>query len=95
MTDIGASAYAAQLESAEPGRPLTRRSRAKSGLTRAEAAVVELVMAGLSNAEVAERLVITRKAVEYHLTNVYTKLGISSRTQLIVRLGPSTSFSTS
>jgi DNA-binding CsgD family transcriptional regulator/tetratricopeptide (TPR) repeat protein len=87
MTEMGASAYAARLESVEADRTPARGGRAADGLTRAEAAVVELVMSGLSNAEVAGRLVVTRKAVEYHLTNVYAKLGISSRTQLILRLG--------
>ena len=49
--------------------------------------MVELVVSGLPNAEVAERLVVSRKAVEYHLSNVYAKLGISSRTQLLVHVG--------
>ena len=41
-----------------------------------------LVAQGLSNPEVAEQLYISRKAVEYHLRNIYGKLAITSRREL-------------
>jgi DNA-binding CsgD family transcriptional regulator len=86
LTSMGAHAFAALVRSPE-SPPATARGRDVRGtLTRGETTVVGLVMSGLSNAEVAARLVISRKAVEYHLTNVYAKLGISSRTQLVLRL---------
>jgi DNA-binding NarL/FixJ family response regulator len=37
---------------------------------------------GVSNAEIGERLFISRRTVEYHLSKVFTKLGISSRHEL-------------
>jgi len=37
---------------------------------------------GLGNVEIAQSLFVTRKTVEKHLGNVYTKLGVSSRTDL-------------
>ncbi len=56
-------------------------------LSPAERRVAEAVAAGMSNREVAAMLYISAKTVEFHLHNVYTKLAIHSRTQL-VRLFP-------
>ena len=42
---------------------------------------------GLSNREIAQALFVTRKAVEFHLSNAYTKLGIASRGELATALG--------
>ena len=51
-------------------------------LTEAETAVAELVAAGLSNREVASRLLISPHTVDAHLRHIYNKLEISSRVQL-------------
>jgi ATP/maltotriose-dependent transcriptional regulator MalT len=51
-------------------------------LTPQELAVAALVARGLRNDDVAASLYVTRRAVEYHLTNIYRKLEIDSRTQL-------------
>jgi DNA-binding CsgD family transcriptional regulator len=51
-------------------------------LTERERDVALLVSRGLSNPEVAARLYVSRKAVEYHLSNIYAKVGISSRREL-------------
>jgi DNA-binding CsgD family transcriptional regulator len=53
------------------------------GLTAAEITVASLVAQGLSNRDVAARLYVTPKAVEYHLSHIYAKLGIRSRRQLV------------
>lgn len=51
-------------------------------LTDRERDVVALVVRGMSNKEVAAELYVSAKAVEYHLGNVYAKLGIRSRREL-------------
>jgi DNA-binding NarL/FixJ family response regulator len=47
---------------------------------------VRLVTEGLTNQVIAERLVVSLNTVEYHLKNIYRKLGVSSRTQLLAHL---------
>jgi DNA-binding CsgD family transcriptional regulator/tetratricopeptide (TPR) repeat protein len=51
-------------------------------LTAGERRVVELAARGESNRQIAQRLFVTVKAVEWHLSNAYRKLGISSRAEL-------------
>jgi DNA-binding NarL/FixJ family response regulator len=51
-------------------------------LTNRETEVAHLVGKGLSNPEVAAELFISRKAVEYHLGNIYAKCGLHGRQQL-------------
>jgi DNA-binding NarL/FixJ family response regulator len=67
------------------GQRAPRRSR-KAEMTATEVVVARLVASGLSNKQVAERLVMSRKGVEYHLANVYNKLGVRSRAQLAAML---------
>jgi len=43
-----------------------------------------LVSKGLSNKEVANQLFVTEKTVKFHLTNIYKKMNVKSRAQLIV-----------
>ena len=50
------------------------------GLTEREAEVLACLAAGRTNAEIAEALVISRKTVARHLSNIFTKLGVSTRT---------------
>jgi DNA-binding CsgD family transcriptional regulator len=51
-------------------------------LTSRETQVAHLVGKGLSNPEIAAELFISRKAVEYHLGNIYAKVGVHGRQQL-------------
>jgi DNA-binding NarL/FixJ family response regulator len=55
-------------------------------LTRQELRVALAVQRGLSNADAATALFLSIKTIEYHLSNAYHKLGVSSRTQLIRKL---------
>ena len=55
-------------------------------LTAKEEAVVRLAISGSSNAEIAARLVVNVKTVEYHLTHIYAKLRVSSRRELATRV---------
>jgi DNA-binding CsgD family transcriptional regulator len=57
-------------------------------LSPAERRVVELVVRGRTNAEVADRLRVAPKTVEWTLTRVYRKLGVRSRTELAATLAP-------
>jgi DNA-binding NarL/FixJ family response regulator len=54
---------------------------AASGLTRKELEILQLVADGLSNPEIAKQLWLSRETVKTHLSSVYRKLGVSSRTQ--------------
>ena len=54
-----------------------------ASLTPTERDVVRLVSEGLGNNDIATRLFVSPRTVQSHLTHVYTKLGISSRVQLV------------
>jgi predicted ATPase/class 3 adenylate cyclase/DNA-binding CsgD family transcriptional regulator len=53
-----------------------------ASLTPAELNVVELVSEGLPNKDIAQRLFVSPRTVQAHLSNVYSKLGLTSRVQL-------------
>jgi DNA-binding NarL/FixJ family response regulator len=55
-------------------------------LTASERRVAELVGQGLSNSEVASQLFLSPKTVEFHLRNIFRKLGVRSRTELARRV---------
>ncbi|HET8854162.1 MAG TPA: LuxR C-terminal-related transcriptional regulator, partial [Ktedonobacteraceae bacterium] len=57
----------------------TRPPSSPAGLTAREVGVLRLVAQGLSDAQVAEQLVISPRTVNFHLTSIYGKLGVSSR----------------
>jgi DNA-binding NarL/FixJ family response regulator len=61
---------------------------ALSQLTAQERAVADLVAGGLTNKEVAAQMFISVKTVQYHLTRIYSRLGIRSRSELAAAYGP-------
>jgi DNA-binding CsgD family transcriptional regulator len=66
------------------------RKRPSSGwgsLTPTELDVVHLVADGLANKEIAEKLFMSPRTVQAHLTHVYAKLGFNSRVQLAMKAG--------
>ncbi|MHB8324628.1 MAG: helix-turn-helix domain-containing protein [Candidatus Dormibacteria bacterium] len=64
------------------GRPRPPR-RSLDDFTAREVEIVELVASGLTNRQIGTQLHITEKTVEYHLHNLYTQLGIATRTALV------------
>jgi HD-GYP domain-containing protein (c-di-GMP phosphodiesterase class II) len=63
------------------GQRVTRSSRSAwpEGLTDREVEVLRLVAAGLSNRDIARRLVISPRTAEHHVQNIYAKIGVSTR----------------
>lgn len=59
-----------------------RRADAAEVLTPAELRVARLAGAGMKNREIADKLCVTVKAVEYHLANTYRKLNVRGRDDL-------------
>jgi DNA-binding CsgD family transcriptional regulator len=78
--DLGARLWSARTEG-ELGR-IGGRPAATNALTSTERRVAELVADGHTNREVADRLFLSTKTVAAHLTNIYAKLGVRSRTEL-------------
>jgi len=74
---LDTDATAAVIEAAGLGRR-TRRPR-PADLTERQVEVLRLVSRGLSNAEIAERLVLSRRTVEHHVQDIYLKIGVSTR----------------
>jgi HD-GYP domain-containing protein (c-di-GMP phosphodiesterase class II) len=65
---------------AAAGHRVPRRREGPAGLTAREVEVLRLLSRGLSNKEIATRLVITPKTVGNHVEHIYAKIGASSRT---------------
>ncbi|MFF2083908.1 LuxR C-terminal-related transcriptional regulator [Nocardia sp. NPDC058176] len=88
----GAVAAATELAAAAGSRPVLQRADSVLGaldnqhretrLTRQERKIAGLALRGRSNKDIAEELFLTVRTVEFHLSNVYRKLGISGRRQL-------------
>jgi DNA-binding CsgD family transcriptional regulator len=81
--DLGAATWVGRARD-ELGR-IGGRTR-EEGLTAAERRVAVLVAAGRTNGEVAAQLFLGERTVAGHLTRVYAKLGVRSRTELARRL---------
>ena len=81
---LGAHTYVARCdrELKAGGVHQVRGTRDDVNLTPQEEAVTTLVAQGLSNREVAAELFVSTKTVQYHLTRVYAKLGVRSRSEL-------------
>ena len=59
-------------------------------LSNREKEVLDQLLEGKSNKQIASALHISESTVEFHLKNIYAKCGVSSRTELIIKLGQST-----
>jgi DNA-binding CsgD family transcriptional regulator len=81
LDEIGAHAWRDRA-AVEFGRVSGRRARTDGGLTDAEQRVAELAAQGRQNREIAAMLFLGVSTVEMHLSRVYRKLGLRSRTEL-------------
>lgn len=73
---------------AQRGRGQRRRpSTGWAAPTPTELDVVRLLSEGLPNKDIATRLFISPRTVQTHFTHIYTKLGVSSRVQLVQEAG--------
>ena len=55
------------------------------GLSKRELSILEALQSGSSNAAIAKELFLAEQTVKFHLTNIYRKLGVSSRTEAVRR----------
>jgi len=62
--------------------PMPKRNCPKNGLTPRELQVIATIVAGYSNKEIAQKFTISEDTVKHHLTNIFDKLGVSSRLEL-------------
>jgi DNA-binding NarL/FixJ family response regulator len=89
LSQFGAEAFAerARRELNATGATVRKRTvEAYDTLTPQEVQIARLVVEGLTNPEIGARLFISHHTVEWHLRNVFSKLGIRSRKQLRGRL---------
>jgi len=86
LTDLGAAPYLDRCDRELRTCGLGHRPDPAGPLTTQERAVADLVAAGRTNREAARELVVSVKTIEFHLGNVFTKLGVRSRSQLTLEL---------
>jgi DNA-binding CsgD family transcriptional regulator len=87
MTQEEAVAYALTLSDLPASTPMTldpspvlpAPKAYPAGLTAREVEVLRLLAQGLTYAQIAQKLIISRRTVNRHLTTIYTKLNVTSR----------------
>ena len=63
---------------------LTDNQEDYDGLTERELGILELVGKGLSNKQIGKQLYISDRTVQAHLSNIFSKLGVNSRTEAVM-----------
>ena len=95
LKDASADELAAAIRNAVVGRPILAPEAAQAlihitnepqedyELTDRELEVLELMIEGLHNNEIAERLVVSRSTIKFHVSSILSKLGVTTRTEAV------------
>jgi DNA-binding CsgD family transcriptional regulator len=81
LRDLGAQSI--------PRGPTEQTRSNPAGLTTRQVEVLGLMTLGLTNSEIAEKLFISKKTVEHHVSAIYGKLGVTTRAKAIAWAGES------